>query len=71
MIYSSKGYLVLGEYRVFFSRSFRPRVSFTKNRQKKKPINVNPPKYQIEPYIFSSEFIMNSKENEMMIRLIY
>ena len=55
---------------VFFSRSFRPRVSRTKSRQKMKPRKFSAPKYQRDPWIFMGELIMYSNVNEMSTRLI-
>lgn len=58
-----------GEYSDFFSRSERPRVSFTKMMQKIKPVKVTAEKIQIEPYTFSALLIMNSNVNEIIVKL--
>ena len=61
----------LGEYRVFFWRSVRPRVSRMTNRQKMKPRNDQAEKYQMDPCTFSGLLIINSKEKEIMTKKMH
>ena len=49
--------------------SSSPRVSLTCERQKRKPTKVSAEKYQIEPYTFKLELIMNSKVRDMRVKL--
>ena len=49
--------------------SVSPRVSFTINRQKRKPMKVKAEKYQIDPLTPSELLIMYSKVSEMRVRL--